>query len=118
MSHHLARIATEIIGTPLYIMPQKAATIAAFLDGRIGIDGGDLDAFARRAGPQLEARAPVRGKSSGGEGYVKIGAGVAGVHGIGSLTTRGGYADAMSGLVSYDALAGGVRAADADPEVT
>lgn len=37
---------------------------------------------------------------------------------IGSLVTRAGGLDAESGLVSYDAVSGAVRAADDDPEVT
>jgi capsid assembly protease len=117
MSHHLARIAADILNVPLFLDARKAATITAVLGDRIGIDGGSMDALARRSGPPLEARAPVR-KSGGGDGYTKIGGGVAVVHAVGSLVTRGSSLDAASGLVSYDVLAGGVRAADADPEVT
>jgi signal peptide peptidase SppA len=116
MSHHLAHIAAEILNTPLYLDARKAATIAAVLGDRIGIDG-DMGPIVRRAGPPLAARAPASG-SRAGAGYIKIGGGVAVVHGVGSLVTRAGGMDAMSGLISYDALAGGVRAADADEEIT
>nr|WP_244978788.1 S49 family peptidase [Bradyrhizobium pachyrhizi] len=111
----MARIAAEIIGVPLYLEPRKAATIAAVLGERIGIDG-DMEPVLRRAGQPLATRAPVRGKAAAG--YVKIGGGIALVPVVGSLVTRAGGLDAESGLVSYDAVSAGVRAADADPEVT
>jgi len=111
----LARIAAEIINTPLFLEPRKAATFAAVLGDRIGLDG-DMEAFVRSAGAPLATRAPSRGKT--GNGYSKIGGGIALISVVGSLVTRSGGLDAESGLVSYDAVSGGVRAADADPDVT
>ncbi|WFU44113.1 S49 family peptidase [Bradyrhizobium sp. CB82] len=111
----LARVAAELFGVPLFLEPRKAATIAAVLANRVGLDG-DLAAFVRSAGPPLATRAPVRSRPA--NGYAKIGGGIAMVPVIGSLVTRAGGLDAESGLVSYDAVSGAVRAADADPDVT
>ena len=112
---YLARIAAEIITTPLFLDARKAATIAAVLGDRIGIDG-DLDAFARSAGAPLATRAPAQGQA--GRGYQKIGGGIAVVGMVGSLVTRTGGMDAQSGLISYSALTAAMRAANADGEVS
>jgi len=115
MKHHLARIAGELFGVPLFLEPRKAATIAAVLGNRIGLDG-DLEAFVRSAGPPLASRSPIRGRPA--NGYLNIGGGIAMVPVVGSLVTRAGSLDAESGLVSYDAVTGAVRAANADAAVT
>lgn len=112
----LTRIASELFGVPLFVDPRKAATIAAVLGNRVGL-ADDLEAFVRSAGgPPLGTRAPSRSRPA--NGYAKIGAGIAMVPVIGSLVTRAGGLDAESGLVSYDAVTGAVRAANADPDVT
>jgi len=112
----LTRIAAELFSTPLFLDPRKAATIAAVLGSRVGL-ADDLEAFMRSAGgPPLATRAPSRSRPA--NGYAKIGAGIAMVPVIGSLVTRAGGLDAESGLVSYDAVTGAVRAAHADPDVT
>ncbi|RXG92283.1 S49 family peptidase [Bradyrhizobium vignae] len=112
----LARIAAELFSTPLFLDARKAATIAAVLGNRVGVDGERLEALARAFGPPLASRPAARGRS--GNGYAKIGGGIALVPVIGSLVTRAGGLDAESGLISYDTISRAVREANYDPEVT
>ncbi|MGY3233362.1 signal peptide peptidase SppA [Bradyrhizobium sp. USDA 4448] len=112
----LARIASELFSTPLFLDARKAVTIASILGNRVGVDGERLEALARAFGPPLAARPALRGRSS--NGYAKIGGGIALVPIVGSLVTRAGGLDAESGLISYDTISRAVREAHHDPEVT
>jgi len=112
---YLAHIADEVLNTPLAIDPRKAATIAAVLGTRIGLDG-DIKAFARdMPGPALSQRHP--GGTGSPSGYSK-GAGIAVISIIGTLVTRGSFLETQSGLMSYDRIKQQVAAADRDEEVT
>lgn len=111
----LPRIAQRVLGVPLAIAPAKLEAVLAVLGPRIGLgaglgggphvtpavawDDGDDDAQVRKAPPFALAD----------------GVAVVAVHGI--TVQRGGWLDAVSGLVGYDEILSRVSAAYVDPAV-
>src|SRR5262245_45675164 len=121
----LARIADLVINAPLLILPEKLAVIALVLEGRIGIDAGDLRALAdakslephgSRYVGERRLNDPAEPKS-GFKPY-RMAGGAAIVPVIGSLVNRGGFLDALSGITSYEPLRVQIRSAMADKDVS
>lgn len=117
----LYRIAERALNTPLLIMPEKAAVIAAVLGGRIGVEGGELQA---ELGPVPEASRFVGEDSEpAADGrrrwlpYRRTAEGVGILSIVGSLVNRGAWLGASSGLVSYEGIKHQLQAAAADAAV-
>ncbi|TFW56253.1 S49 family peptidase [Bradyrhizobium sp. MOS001] len=108
---YLPHLAALVLNTPLAILPKKAATIAAVLGPRIGVDVGAL------ATPDWSVSA-ARPATNASIGYAKLGLGVAIISVVGSRVSRASFLEAESGLVSYDRVKRAVLAADRDEEVT
>ncbi len=97
--HGLSRLATRIFDTPLLIHPQKLETILAVLGPRIGLG-------SQRA---LDMNEKVEARSEP-ESIPMISV----IPVYGTLVKRSTGMDAMSGMTSYDELAGMVNAAMMD----
>lgn len=97
-------LADRLFGTPIAIEPRKLGAILSALGPRLGLDTAGLDALPSPAA--AETRDPL-----------SVVNGVAVIDVFGSLVHRGSFMDAMSGLSSYDDLAGDLAAALADSSV-
>lgn len=116
MAATLHHVASLVLNRPLLLLPGKLATIAAVLDGRIGIDASELrpgpDA-SQFVGSAVDAD-PVTGARTGLP-YRRTSAGVAIIPVLGSLVNRGAWIGASSGLTSYEGLNFALNAAASDP---
>lgn len=128
MANYLAHIAERVINQPLLIQPEKLEMIAQVLEGRINIDASGLlpkpDAESVEA-PKPEgsryvgefAPADPSDPRKGRKPYRTTAEGTAIIPVHGSLVNRGGFLDAMSGIMSYEKLKYQVSAAAADDDV-
>lgn len=97
----LMRLAQRITNTPLMIQPEKLDIILGVMGDRIGLDAPPAT-DAKAPGP----RVPVEGRAN-----------IAVISVYGSLVHRTMGLDALSGLMSYEAIRYDFRAAMADPDV-
>ena len=117
---HLARIADMVVNRPLMVMPSKLAVIASVLDGRLGIDAGELRELAALApsasqyvgnlvcDPADPRRAKPYRVTSDGTAIRPI---------VGTLINRGSWIDAISGVEAYDKIKRDVTIAADDRDV-
>lgn len=109
----------RFFGTPLLLLPEKAATIAGLILSR---SSGDAPIFLDAGGDETEVEANrfigTRRRASGSASLARAANGVAVVDIVGSLVNRGAWVGANSGLVSYEGIGAQVDDAVADPEVT
>lgn len=118
-----ARVASLIFNQPLLVLPETAATIAAALADRFGIDLGDNgSAIVGHAGAVDASRfvgRPVETRL--GDGSTRTAYrnedGIALINVHGELVNRGAYVGAVSGLTSYEGLDASLRAARDDSSV-
>ena len=95
-------LASRVFGTPLMIEPGKGSIILRALQDRLGVDAVDVSAaaeayYGERSGDRLDATRVVNG--------------IAIIAVYGALIQRRGAIDAMSGVVSYEALGAEIAAA-------
>lgn len=104
--HHLMEM---IFGRTHYVHPDRARMILWALRDRLGLPEGAIEQPDRQAAAFFGQ--PAR------SGMYRIENGAAIIPIIGTLTNRGGWIGANSGLVAYEALAAQVREAVDDPDV-
>ena len=94
---HLSRLASEVINTPLMILPDKLNVILGVIGDRIGVDSVDVTALgAKTDAPEKLKDMPKN---------------ISVVPVFGSLVNRTHGLDAMSGLTTYDNIRNDFRAA-------
>ena len=94
---HLSRLASEVINTPLMILPDKLNVILGVIGDRIGVDSVDVTALgAKTDAPEKLKDMPKN---------------ISVVPVFGSLANRTHGLDAMSGLTTYDNIRNDFRAA-------
>lgn len=99
---HLPRLAARIFNTPLAIAPDKAAVIAAIFASKL-------------SGATVEAS--MDDESRDGDIELQVDRGIAQISICGTLVEKSSWLDAMSGMVSYDAIAKQLAVAEADARV-
>ena len=97
----LMRLAQRITNTPLMIQPEKLEIILGVVGNRIGLDAPPVPGAAAP-----KQRTPARDRAN-----------IAVIPVFGSLVHRTMGLDALSGLMSYEAIRRDFRAAMADPDV-
>lgn len=100
---HLPRLASRVFNTPLAIAPDKAAVVAAVLSAKLA--GDSLAASADDGGESEPVELEI---SSNGIAQLSI---------CGTLVERSSWLDAYCGMVSYDAIAQQLAAAESDARV-
>lgn len=119
----IARVASLIFNQPLLVLPETAATIAAALADRFGIDFGDnasaIDGHAGAIDASRFVGRPVETRL--GDGSTRTAYrnedGIALINVHGELVNRGAYVGAVSGLTSYEGLDASLRAARDDSSI-
>ena len=119
---HLARIADLVVNRPLMVMPSKLAVIASVLDGRLGIDAGELRELAALAPPPSASQfvgdaVPDARDHRRAKPYRMTADGTAIYAIVGALINRGSWIDALSGIVAYDRIKHDITMAADDRDV-
>lgn len=99
---HLPRLAARIFNTPLAIAPDKAAVIAAIFASKL-------------SGATVEAS--MHEDADDGDIELQVDQGIAQISISGTLVEKSSWLDAMSGMISYDAIAKQLAVAEADARV-
>ncbi len=98
---HLPHLAARITGTPLLVHPNKLRVILSAVGQRVGLESAEDEA-------EFTPPEEREGRKQGSVAVLSI---------VGSLVTRGGYMDALSGVTSYAAIAGRLEELLADESV-